>query len=360
MKRIAFDDSWKVASGRRFGQQNEQVVDLPHDYTIGTDVSPDCISRTATAFFDGANVNYTKEFELEGVTGETILLEIDGAYMNSEVSINGDTVAHRPYGYSAYIADLTGKVRQGKNEIKISVNNTLPNSRWYTGTGLFRHVTLLKAGQVHIEPWGIFARTESVCEGNATVLVDVDIRNRGVSKESARIRICIKNVDGEIVAEGLSQAEIRPGESGKAFVRLLVENARLWDLNDPYLYTVAVEVLSDGKAVDWHEESFGIRTIAVDAKRGFRLNGKPIKLKGGCVHHDNGLLGAVSLYAAEYRKVMLHKNNGYLPSLYYNKSDVHGYKAAPSADCTYRHSTLPAQCAGVTVPSASPDLCRFP
>lgn len=317
MLRTNFDSAWSVSKVGRFANPQDnvpQLVDLPHDYSIGTDCSANNVTGSANGYYDGYAVSYVKYLDApEEWSGQHIFLDIDGAYMNSEVYINGNTVAHRPYGYAPYQAELTDYIKFGEeNEIKVIVNNSaVPNTRWYSGTGLYRHVDLLRCGDISIAPWGVYARTESVTDGDATVVVEVNVKNSTGRKQYPTVFVEICDESEVTVASGHFRVAVEPSSENKGFVRMLVENAKLWDIDCPELYKIKATVFDGDCEADTDEAIFGIRTISVDVKRGFRLNGKTIKLKGGCIHHDNGILGSAAFDDADYRRVKLHKDNGF-------------------------------------------------
>jgi beta-galactosidase len=273
------------------------------------------------AFYPGGYGHYEKHLELlEEWEGRKILVEFDGAYGNTSVGLNGHQLTMHPHGYTPFHADLTSVARFGKvNRLHVDVNNTAqPNSRWYSGSGLYRHVDLLVSPLLHIAPWGIFAATSRVVDGTAFIACDVTVVNESHEKRDIRLsaRIAPDGRPGESAATARKFDRVPAGATQTLRLDLVVPQARLWDLNDPFLYRIDVELTEAGASagsepLDTETTTFGIRTVSVDAVKGFRLNGRTIKLKGGCVHHDNGILGAASYHDSEYRKMKLHKDNGY-------------------------------------------------
>ena len=313
MKRINIDRGWSFLAGRKKWPSRKepeyQTVDLPHDFTIGTETYPEAPSGASSGYYNGGYGNYSKKIEIpEEWAGNTVLVEFDGVYNNATVSYGENIAAQHPYGYTPFHADLTPYMIPGKaRELTVTVNNTAqPNSRWYSGSGIYRHVDLLVGGPVHIAPWGIFAYTERVENGTAYVMTEVTVKNETAKPENVRVAVHMAD------AAQKRALHIEPGASATVRIRLIVENAQLWDIDSPNLYTVsaAVEDL-EGNVLDTDETSFGVRTISVDVKNGFMLNGRTVKLKGGCVHHDNGMLGAASFYDSEYRKFSLMKQGGF-------------------------------------------------
>jgi beta-galactosidase len=288
------------------------MVNLPHDFTIGNDVKQDADSGSSAGYYEGSIGCYTQYLDIPADwQGRRILLEIDGAYMNSEVRLNGNLVTVHPYGYTPFHADLTPFVKYGmKNRLVVVTNNCAPKTgRWYTGSGLYRHVDLLTAPKVHLAPWSIFAHTDRVENGPAYITMEVTAENHTDTARTERVEVRLSRegrketaVSGGIIIHIPAMAR----QTGK--VLLVADNAAIWDIDNPEFYTITA-ILGENNDID--TALFGIRTITVDVKNGLMLNGRTVKIKGGCVHHDNGILGAASFYDSEYRKMELHKRNGF-------------------------------------------------
>lgn len=320
MIRKNIDREWEFVNGvpsgglmSMFNKQEARIINLPHDFQVESDVTPEAPGGRDTGYYSGGIGTYTKYLDIPSdYEGKRIMLEFDGAYMNTTVDINGQTIMRHNYGYTPFHADLTQYIRPGKkNRITVTVNNSMqPNSRWYTGAGLYRHVDMLVSGPIHISPWGIFAYTSHITDGNAFVHVETTVENHTAKDVSVWVDSVI-SADGKDPAKGRTKVYVPAG--GKAIARVLIPvmDARLWDIDDPFLYTVK-SVINDGsEELDGHNVDFGIRAISVDTINGFMLNGRSLKLKGGCIHHDNGILGAEAHYDSEYRKVKIHRENGY-------------------------------------------------
>lgn len=316
MKKINFDDGWECSelSGFEllFNPHAWQPVSIPHDAMISKPRAAANPSGAGGGYFPGGVVSYRKKFTVpEEWRGQTIQLEFEGVFMNAEVTIKGPIIskiiARQPYGYSSFVVDLTPHLAYGE-EITLGVtanNSAQPNSRWYTGTGIYRHVWLRAGGSLRIEPWGVFVATP-VVDPQASV-VQVDTRLAGLTGlEGAVLRSAALDPQGKLVA----QVET-PAKTAAIQQTLMINGAHLWSLDQPNLYTLLSEVIVSGEVVDSERTVFGIRSIAVDAENGFRLNGVPLKMKGGCVHHDHGPLGAASFDRAEERKVEMLKSAGY-------------------------------------------------
>lgn len=321
MERMNLDLNWSFHMGlsRAFmepgGKQESQVVSLPHDFVIGSVPSENAASRAFSGFYNGGIGCYEKYLDIpEHWRGRKIIVEFDGVYNNAVVEVNGSLLAFHPYGYTPFHVDLTDYVEYGeRNRLCVTANNTaLPNSRWYTGGGIYRHVDLLTAAPVYISPWGIFAYTDYVDGGTAHVVCETEIRNELTEGRELLVRVAVRDASSEEVSVCTKHIFMAAGSRQIVRTEHIVEDARCWDIDDPYLYSISSEVWREGTGIlDGDSTVFGIRTISVDSKNGFRLNGRTIKLKGGCVHHDNGILGAASYRDSEYRKMKLHKENGY-------------------------------------------------
>ena len=316
MKRISLDQGWQFTTTRpSLGRPTPagRTVNLPHDFTIETDVREDAPSGNATGYYGGGVGVYTRQLEIPADwEGQRVLAEFDGAYMNATVELNGHAAALHHYGYTPFCVDLTRFIKPGRaNRLCVTINNTAQlNSRWYSGSGLYRHVDLRVAGPVHIAPWGIFARTERIEDDAAVVVVEITVENHTGAPVTRRVRALVEQ-DARPLAGGSTQVRVPANDRAVVRMQLVVNGVKPWDVDAPELCRVSAEVLHGDLQEDYECTLFGVRTITVDAKNGFCLNGRTLKLKGGCIHHDNGLLGSASYYDSEYRKLKLHKDNGY-------------------------------------------------
>jgi len=304
MIRQNFDRQW----GFTFGEQT-QTVDLPHDFSIAQRITPDAPSGSSNGYFPGGIGDYEKKFVApEQWRGKRIYLEFEGAYMHATVRVNRNIVAQHAYGYTSFHCELTPYLRiGGENTVTVRVNNgALPNCRWYSGSGIYRHVWLMAAEPVHIAPCGVFVSTPD----NAAAEIETTVENCGGDAGQYILRSSVLSSEGAPVASEETGFGVA-GESAVVRQSIPMPNATLWSLDNPYLYKLRTELLRGGEVLDTAQTAFGVRTIAVDAVRGFRLNGETVNLKGGCVHHDCGLLGAAAHDRAEERKVELLKANGF-------------------------------------------------
>ena len=331
MKSICIDAQWTFRRGftdslAAIREDPGQTVCLPHDGMIGTPVSPDAPAQADMGYYNGGLSSYTKSLFLpKEWENDCVFLQFDGAMMNAAVEVNGCKAAAQHYGYAPFCADLTGLAAFGKeNRITVQVNTAMqPNSRWYTGSGLYRGARLLHGPRVHIVPDGIYAYTREIADGYAFVRTETEIRNETAENRLAEAEAClILEKTGETAAVSRQTIQVNAMSTGTARITLNVPGPVLWDADHPNLYRLKVRVRNLGRfrthletdgtqLTDEAETLFGIRTVTADAVRGLRVNGRTVKLKGGCLHHDNGLIGSVSLYDAEERKIRKLKEVGF-------------------------------------------------
>jgi beta-galactosidase len=281
--------------------------------------------RRGNGFFPGGVAIYETTITVpKEWAGDQILVEFEGVYMNATVRLNRHLIRFHPYGYTSFFCDLTPHVRFGAdNTLTVTVNNgAMPNSRWYSGSGIYRHVRLHVLPDLHIAPWGIAVTTPTVAATGSIVAVTTTVEDHSgdpaTRSARARVRSTLRNAAGQVVASDESDVETAPDNDAgspphrvEARALLSVADARLWSVDDPYLYTLETELVADGTTTDRRETRVGIRSISFDRDSGFRLNGVGLKLKGGCVHHDCGLLGSAAYDRAEERKVELLKASGF-------------------------------------------------
>lgn len=331
MKQINLDEKWVFRRGfiDSLGMLEStpgEEVNLPHDGMIGTKVQEDAPAKSDSGYFVGDVTNYVKYVMIpKEWEKECVGLKFDGAMMNVSVEVNGCKVGSQHYGYAPFYIDITDYVAFGEeNRIMVVVNTSMHvNCRWYTGSGLYRSVELCHGPRVHIVNDGVFLRTKEVADGYAFLECEVEVENATLENRLANVQVSLaEDGSSEIVKSVKRVIQINAGKTETARLAINVENPKLWDVAEPNLYVVKVEVTNLGvykthfiadqeTTVDEASTLFGIRTITADAVRGLRINGKTVKLKGGCVHHDNGLLGAVSLYESEARKVKKLKEVGF-------------------------------------------------
>ena len=259
--------------------------------------SADAPGGPSNGYCNGGSGSYVKYLELEG---EHVILDVDGAASCARVYLNENLMKFHPYGYTPFLTELTSKVRKGRlNRLEITTEHLQPSTRWYVGAGLYRDVYLWVGGSVRIEPRDIFITTPTLEEVKAVITVTSDLECTGVLKTR------ILSPNGELVAEQCLTAELFAGKN-TLLLKYIIKDAQIWDVDTPNLYTFEAEIEGDSTSLN-----FGIRTVSADAKNGLLINGRSVKLKGGCIHHDHGGLGAASHYGAEYRKILKLKEAGF-------------------------------------------------
>jgi beta-galactosidase len=321
MQKQCFDYRWRFHLGDvPFGRWREpddstwRLLNLPHDWSIELDRDPVSPSSASNGYFPMGLGWYHKRFTApEEWRGKRVFIEFEGVYMNAEVWLNGHFLGRHPYGYTSFHYDLTPYLDFGsENLLKVLVDNDCQlNSRWYSGSGIYRHVWLMVANQVHVGHWGVYVTTPEVAAEMATVRVRTTVENESEAASEAIVRSRVVAPDGTLVGEAESQTTIDVGGEYECSQDVQVASPQLWSPDTPHLYRLETEVSVGDSVVDTAATAFGIRSLHFDAETGFLLNGQPVKLKGGCVHHDNGVLGAASYDRAEERKVELHKANGF-------------------------------------------------
>lgn len=339
MKKTNLNLDWLFMNGEKSNipmmPQQTKKVNLPHDFMVETDVTPDAPGKAESGFYKGSAGTYLKTITLtEEEKTDTMLLHFEGCFGKTRVLINGNPAGSHVYGYTPFTIDIRKFLQIGDNEIQVIVHtDDEPNGRWYSGAGMYRGVNLLSAPAFHIAHDGIFVYTDHITNGDAFCKAEITVVNdlaKATGDAEGFLKLTVSKKDTkEVVATRYQKIRLTAGTSQVVPQAFVIENAELWDTENPYLYEVKAQLslTSTGNVhmsldnrqdlmaqTDYEDEittRFGVRTITADAKNGLLLNGKSIKLKGGCIHHDNGILGAASFYDAEYRKVKLHKDNGY-------------------------------------------------
>ncbi len=290
MQKQDFNRGWTV---RRSDEETARAVNLPHDAMLSEERSPTAKAGSSGAFFAGGKYIYQKNWEVSSESADkALILELEGVYQNATVLLNGKEAGGHPYGYTNFFVNLTGKVTAGSNELTVVADNSaIPNTRWYSGSGMYREVHLYIGEKDHIDPEGLKC---SALNGE-----QVRIRTAGAFGPDCQIEVDIINAEGEVVAAGAG-----------ADVTLTIPAPKPWDAEHPYLYTCRVRLFRSGTLADTAETTFGLRTLSW-GKDGFLVNGKPVLLRGGCIHHDNGVLGACGFRDAEYRRIRIMKEAGF-------------------------------------------------
>ena len=270
-----------------------RTLDLPHDWSVEGTLSPSLAS--CTGYLPGGIGWYRKSLEIPvDRKGEKVFLYFEGIYNYSEVFINGALVGKRPNGYVSFMYDITQYVNFGsRNLIAVRVDHSEDaNSRWYTGSGIYRDVYLVYSGPIHIDQWGIYCQTLRSNPKEALLKIQVDVKNETAKSEKLQVLNELLSAEGKVVAKQIQSLNSQKGETGRATGNLKISNPHLWNLNAPYLYQLRTCILKDGKVIDENLQPVGIRSLQFDANKGFALNNEWMKLKGVCIHHDAGCLGS--------------------------------------------------------------------
>lgn len=312
------DFDWRFRRGdtplghdRELDDSDWRPVQLPHDWSIEGPFGPQHASGTGYA--PGGIGWYRKRFTLgPGVEGKRVAVEFDGVYQNSEVWINGQLVGRRPFGYISFQYDLSPCLDfDGENVLAVRVDHSKEaDSRWYTGSGIYRHVRLRITDPLAIAHWGTFVTTPRVTEDSAVISVQTDVENHRDRAQRFTLKLAVRAPDGREVAVDDMETRLDSGGSSRLITELTVERPSLWSPEKPALYKLHTEVLVDSKAVDATTTPFGIRTFRFDPDMGFYLNGRSMKLKGVCLHHDAGCLGAAVPDKVRERRLELMKELG--------------------------------------------------
>lgn len=317
-QRNAFNDGWFIRppmgpfASAFGGGEAPQSITLPHDAMRDMERAADAPSGAGSGYSPSAAWTYLKTFDVPADwLGSWVALEIDGAASRSLVYINGAKVASRPNAYARFFVEIGPHLNYGgSNEIRVEVR-THRDSRWYSGAGLYRGVRLIVAGGVHLAADGLRVSTPDVDAELATVEVAARIANETQIVRTVRMETAIVDAQGETVGCEASPVTVNPGDTMVLRQRIFVRAPQRWSVESPTLYTANVSVSEGGTELDAQAVDFGIRTLSVDPVRGLRVNGETVKLRGTCVHHDNGPLGAVSLPRAEERKMQKLKDAGF-------------------------------------------------
>ncbi len=317
-----------VASGPEkpnFDASDWRKVDLPHDWSVEdlsnqiTDsiVGPFIKSSPGSTFDGFTSVGkawYRKSFVVNKADeGKNIYLQFDGVYMNSDVWVNGHHLGNHPYGYTPFYYNLTPFLNSiGKeNVIAVQVKNIGRNTRWYAGSGIYRHVWLTVVNPLHIDIWGVHVTTPKVTNSRAEVQLATTLKND--RKNTAVFTVLTQLIDknGKVAAVTKSNSTVKAGSIIEVLQSVELKKPLLWSTDTPNLYKARVSILENNSEIDVENTTFGVRDIQINVKQGLLINGVSTKLKGGCIHHDNGPLGAATIYRAEERKIELLKKNGF-------------------------------------------------
>lgn len=318
-QRIAFNKDWKFylgevsgASEVDFDDTDWRTLDLPHDWSIEGDFSRDHPAGTGGGALPGGIGWYRKSFVSATAPGKQVFIDFGGVYMNSEVYVNGSLIGRRPNGYISFRYDITPYLKPKQpNVIAVRVDNSQqPNSRWYSGSGIYRKVWLTVTNPVYVDLWGTYVTTPEVQKEKAKVQIATRIRNKEKKEAIIEVVSVLSDASGREVAKAAAPCRVPADSIVELSQDLQVLLPVLWSLENPYLYTVRTNIYKDGMPVDQYDTPVGIRSFRFDAEKGFFLNGRPVKIKGVCLHHDLGALGAAFHPRAAERQLEILREMG--------------------------------------------------
>ena len=316
-----FNEDWSFMLGDEAGaadiaynDSGWRKLNLPHDWSIEGSFSEQHPATPGGGALPGGIGWYRKTFVLPGSDSvKNIFIDFDGVYRCSEVYINGHRLGMRPNGYISFRYDLTPYLNFGteKNTIAVKVDNSKqPNSRWYSGSGIYRNVRLVKTSRYFVDLWGTYITTPKIDSVEAEVVVRSTIRNSSASEAALEINTSLYDADGKKVGSESTALSLQGNASGEIRQDFQVAQPRLWSVKDPYLYKAVTRVIKNGKTEDTYETPFGIRSFYFDSLKGFFLNGQHVKINGVCNHHDLGCLGAAVNARAIERQLEILKGMG--------------------------------------------------
>ncbi|TWX34125.1 glycoside hydrolase family 2 protein [Frigoribacterium sp. ACAM 257] len=317
MERTSFNDGWAIRPSTSpfleiLGQaETPKPVTLPHDALLGRPRSAENQPGALTGYYGDGVVEYVKTITVPHQwQNRRVELQFDGVYRGAMVFVNDALVGQRPYGYIPFSVRIDDHLVEGANEIRVECRSH-SDARWYTGLGIYRDVWMLLGEQVHIARNGVRTRTLSADSEVAVVAIDTTLESDDRVLRTALVTTEIVDASGQVVAVDTATFAVRPRDTSTLRQRFTIASPQLWSAETPHLHTCRTTVKIGEEVVEVHEERLGIRALEWDARRGLRINGSPVKLRGGCVHHDNGVIGAATIARAEERRVELLKAAGY-------------------------------------------------
>ena len=315
----SIDAGWKFRLGdpakaqtAGFNDRAWQSLDLPHDWSIEGPIDQNNPGAGSVGYHPTGIGWYRKTFDIPGYSKDMdYSVEFDGVYMNSTVWINGHELGTWAYGYSGFSYDLTPFLKEKGNVIAVRVDNSQqPNSRWYSGSGIYRHVRLVATSKIHFTQWGVFNYTQKLAGGKAVIKVESRFVNELANRLNGTVRQVVLDAQGREVAENSVAVEILAGTTHPVFQTLIIENPHLWSTSDPYLYTLRSYIMEGNRELDCVDNVLGVRTIEYDVDEGFLLNGERLKMYGVNVHHDGGAVGAAVPARVWERRLEILKEGG--------------------------------------------------
>ena len=319
-QRLAFDRDWKFflgdpagAEAAAFDVSGWRAVELPHDWSIEGQMDAANPMGGGGGYFPTGVGWYRRTFTAPAASdNKRVTVEFEGVYMNATVFINGQSLGMHPYGYTTFAHDVTPHLKPGANVLAVRVDQTQQmNSRWYSGSGIYRHVWLHVTDAVHVARWGVAIATPEAGAARARVVLKTRLLNESGAPAPVTLRTTLYGPSGAAAGESSAATTIAPGDSTLFVEEIAVDKPALWGPGAPNMYRAVTRIVSGSKVLDEVTTPFGIRSVEWSADKGFLLNGESIKMNGGCAHHDNGPLGACAFDRAEERRVQLLKDSGF-------------------------------------------------
>jgi beta-galactosidase len=318
MIRTSFNEGWEVCPKASLFSEiggsptSFKPVTLPHDAMIERDRDADAPGGPAAAFFPGGVFTYQKTFHVpEEYRRKRVTLEFEGVYRQAMVYLNGDLAGQCVSGYSLFSVKADNFLRHGAdNQIRVECR-VAEDSRWYSGAGIYRDTHLIVGDLVHVALDGVRVTTPDVDPERAVVEIAVVVENEDLSTCTVDVVTEVRDGAGNVVAADTAPVTVLPGEPATVRQRLYVKRPALWSVETPALYTAAVTLRDTTGVRDEERVTFGIHALQLDPDHGLRVNGEPVKLRGACVHHDNGVIGAATIAQADERRVQLLKEAGF-------------------------------------------------
>lgn len=319
MEKVKFNSGWKVWKDLdpfelAFRVPDDAIdVDLPYDAMFHEEQKQDTVNGGTTGNIDGAEYKYYKKFFIpEEYCGGHVMLQFEGIYRNASVFVNQSMVGGSAYGYSDFTVETGDYLKYGEeNEVLVTVKCGTRSSRWYSGGGIYRDVWLIHGGSIYIKPYDLRFTTADIDADGALVEASAKINNDSLSARTLTVTINIKDADGNVAVDNSYPVRINSRSVLKFRKNVYIDHAKLWNEYEPNLYTLTLTVADGDEILDAAEIVSGVRKLSMDARHGLRVNGKEVKLRGACIHHDQGILGAATYDDYEYRRIKRLKEAGF-------------------------------------------------
>lgn len=320
MKKQKFNQDWifTIGSGSSLdalagGNNTAKQVTLPHDASIGRERNPEEPNGSGNGFFREESYVYTKTFSMNADDKDkNVYLEFEGVYQNAFVYVNNSFAGKCPYGYSNFYVDITKYLNYNEpNALKVVVKNGVPSGRWYTGGGIYRDVNLMIADRLHLAPDSVQLAAIEVEDDQAIIRAKSTIAYTGIGIREITLCTELMDTDGNVVAADEMPVTVEEHSEQTYQQKMYVLNPNRWDAENPYLYTYRTYIKENDSVIDEETGTFGIRKLQLDTKHGLRVNGKVVKLRGGCIHHDNGIIGTAEFTHSAEARVKKLKETGF-------------------------------------------------